>query len=249
MSQNTPAVKSSVAHLNNVVLAAVCMESLINAASNLPRIGVLYGKAGLGKSSAACYLVNRYNAYRIECKSVWNRKTVLVEILKRMGITPGKTMPDMLDQICSQLMVSGRPLIIDEMDHLVDKGAVEIIRDIHDGGQAAVLLIGEEDIPHKLERWERVHSRVLDWKAVQPLDLDDAQLLADHYTRKVTIQPDLIIHIHKLSEGSARRIVVNLALVEEIAMRLNLHSIDLAAWNGAGQQLYTGKSPVRGGRK
>ena len=99
MSQTTPAVKGSVAHLNNVVLAAVCMESLINAANNLPRIGVLYGKAGLGKSSAATYLMNRYSAYRIECKSVWNRKTVLVEILKRMGITPGKTMPEMLDQI------------------------------------------------------------------------------------------------------------------------------------------------------
>ena len=145
-------------------------------------------------------------------------------------------------------MVSGRPLIIDEMDHLVDKGAVEIIRDIHDGGQAAIMLIGEEAIPAKLERWERVHSRVLDWKAVQPLDLDDAQLLADYYVRKIIIQPDLVSHIHKLSEGSARRIVVNLALVEEITLRQELQSIDLAGWNGSGQHLYTGKSPA-GGRK
>lgn len=244
MSQAITAVKNSVAHLNNVALAAICMESLINAASNLPRIGVLYGKAGLGKSSAAIYLMNRYHAYRIECKSFWTRKTVLVEILKRMGITPGKTMPEMYDQVCTQLMHSARPLIIDEMDHLVDKNAVEIVRDIHDGAQAAILLIGEEGIPHKLERWERVHSRVLDWKAVQPLDLEDAQLLANFYTHTVTIQPDLLAHIHKLSEGSARRIVVNLALVEEMALRMNLQQIDLAAWGG--QQLYSGKSPVRG---
>ena len=120
MSQLIPAVKNgTVAALTNVILAATCMERLVNASSHLPKIGVLYGKAGLGKSSAACYLMNRYNAYRIECKSVWNKKTVLVEILERMGIrNPTGTMPDLLNQVCTQLMLSGRPLIIDEMDIL-----------------------------------------------------------------------------------------------------------------------------------
>lgn len=244
MSQNESAVKGTVAHLNNVVLAAVCMERLINSSSHLPRIGVLYGRAGLGKSSAACYLVNRYNAYRIECKSVWNRKTVLLEILKRMGITPAKTMPEMLDQVCGQLMVCGRPLIIDEMDHLVDKSAVEIVRDIYDGSQAPLMLIGEEGIPAKLERWERVHSRVLDWTQVQPLDLDDAEVLADFYCRSVRVSPDLLAHIHTRSEGSARRICVNLELIEETALRMELKSIDLATWGD--NPIYTGKSPVKG---
>jgi len=174
MSQTASHVKpaGTVAHLGNVILAATAMERLINASSHLPKMGVLYGRAGYGKSSAACYLMNRYNAYRIECKSVWNRKTVLTEILRLMGIVPGKTMPDMLDQVCAQLMISGRPLIIDEMDHLVDKSAVEIVRDIYDGSQCPLLLIGEEQLPAKLKRWERVHSRVLDWAPsewLQPL--------------------------------------------------------------------------------
>ena len=247
MSQIASAVKGSVAHLNNVVLAAISMQRLMEASSHLPKIGVLYGRAGLGKTSAACYLVNRYNAYRIECKSVWNRRTVLFEILKRMGIAPGKTMPDMLDQICTQLMISGRPLIIDEMDHLVDKSAVEIVRDIYDGSQSPIMLIGEEQIPAKLERWERVHSRVLDWAPVQPLDIDDARVLCDFYVRKVTVADDLLDHIHKLSEGSARRIVVNLEMVEETALRQGSSLIDLQSWGG--QPLYTGKSPRHGGRK
>ncbi len=248
MSQPAPTVKGAVAALNNVILAATCMERLINASSHQPKIGVLYGRAGLGKSSAAIYLMNRYKAIRIECRSVWNRKTVLVEILRRMNITPGKTMPDMLDQICTELMKSGRPLIVDEMDHLVDKNAVEIIRDIHDGaGQHPVFLIGEETFPTKLMRWERVHSRVLDQTPVQPLDMDDAKLLADFYCRKVTVSEDLLEHIHVKSEGSARRICVNLELVEEMSLRMGRDSIDLAAWGN--QPLYTGKAPARGGRK
>jgi DNA transposition AAA+ family ATPase len=214
-------------------------------------MGVLYGRAGLGKSFAACYLVNRYNAYRIECKSVWNRGTVLLEILMRMGITPAKTIPERLNQVCTQLQVSGRPLIIDEMDHLVEKSAVEIVRDIYDGSQTPVLLIGEENMPAKLERWERVHSRILDWTAAQPLDLEDAQTLADFYCRKVEIAEDLLAHIHNVSEGSARRICVNLELVEEMALRMGHTSINLDIWGN--QPIYTGKSPakglVRGGKR
>jgi replication-associated recombination protein RarA len=245
MPQPASNVNGTVAALNNVILAATCMERLVNASSHLPKIGVLYGRAGLGKSSAAIYLMNRYNAYRIECKSVWNRKTVLTEILKRMAIKPAPTMPEMLDQICTQLMVSGRPLIVDEMDHLVKKNAVEVIRDIHDGaGQHPILLIGEENFPTALNSWERVDSRVLDWSPVQPLDLEDAKLLAEFYCRKVSVADDLLEHIHQQSGGSARRICTNLELVEEMSLRQGLDSIDRAKWGA--QPLYTGKAPVRG---
>lgn len=245
MSQPVPTVKNSVAALNNVTRAATCMERLINASSHLPKIGVFYGRAGFGKSSAAIYMMNSYNAYRIECKSVWNRKTVLLEILKRMGLTPQKTMPEMLDQVCEQLQKSNRPLIIDEMDHLVNKNAVEIVRDIYDGSQTPVLLIGEENFPTQLMRWERVHSRVLDWTRAQALDMDDTRLLAEYYCHKVLVRDDLLAHIHAKSEGSARRICVNLELVEEMTLCMGIDTIDLAGWGN--QKLYTGKAD--GGRK
>ena len=153
-------------------------------------------------------------------------------------------MPDMLDQVCMQLMVSGRPLIIDEMDHLVDKNAVEIVRDIYDGSQTPVLLIGEENFPTKLMKWERVHSRVLDWSPVQRLDIDDTRLLNEYYCRKVRITDDMLEHIHAKSDGSARRICVNLELVEELALRMGTDTMDLATWGN--QALYTGNAPVRG---
>ena len=243
MSQNVPAVKGAVAALGNVGLAATSMERLINAPSHLPRIGVFYGRAGLGKTSAACFLMNRYNAYRIECKSVWTRKTVFVEILKLMGIPPAATMPEMLDQVCAQLQLSRRPLIIDEMDHVVAKKSVEVIRDIYDGSQCALMLIGEENLPTALEKWERVHSRVLDWTPAQALDLYDAETLADFYCQRVTVEHDLLTHIHGQSGGSARRICTNLELVQEEALKLGLSSIDLTTWGT--RPLYTGAAPVR----
>lgn len=245
MTQKRTAVKRQAA-LANVALASTCMERLMNAPTHLPRMGVFYGPAGFGKTQSTIYLMNRHNAYRIECKSLWNRKWFLQELLRRMGLVPGRTMPEMLDQACAQLMLSGRPLIIDEMDHLVEKSAVEIVRDIYDGSQAPILLVGEEQLPHKLKRWERVHSRVLDWTPAQPLSLDDAETLAAFYCHRVRVAPDLVAYIHSKSGGSARRIVVNLELAQEEALRAGRSEIDLAAWGN--RPLYTGEAPVRSRR-
>ncbi|WP_207214001.1 hypothetical protein [Solidesulfovibrio carbinolicus] len=57
----------------------------------------------------------------------------------------------------------GRPLIIDEMDHVVERNAVELVRDLYEASRAAILLIGEKALPGKLAQWERFHGRILDW--------------------------------------------------------------------------------------
>ena len=96
------------------------------------------------------------------------------------------------------MLIANGPLIIDELDHMVKKGAVELIRDIHDGSQAAILLIGEERLPAKLERWERFHGRVLDWVPAQPADLDDCRHLANLYCHNIKIADDLLSAMHKV---------------------------------------------------
>ncbi len=160
-----------------------------------------------------------------------------------MGIQPEKTIYEMADQVCEQLAVSKRPIIIDEMDYMVSKGAVEIIRDLYEGSGAAILLIGEERLPDKLKKWERFHGRVLDWVPAQPAVLDDCIHLARLYCRKVTIDEGLLKKIHKLSQGSVRRICVNLEMVQDEAISQGLDTIDLKDWGK--RQFFTGEAPVR----
>lgn len=161
------------APIENLSRASILMERIIHAPSGEPRMAILTGKPGLGKTFAAQYLQNRYEAYRIECNSVMNRKSLMISLLRdQMSITPAKTMPEMLEQIIIQMTDSERPLIIDEFDYLVDKGAIEIIRDIHDGSaNCPILLIGEENLAQKLDKWERFSRRILDKVTVQPLSL------------------------------------------------------------------------------
>jgi len=167
----------------------------------------------------------------------------LAAILKYMGVSPASTIYEMADQVCEQLANSNKPLIIDELDHLVHKNAVEIIRDIYEGSGAAILLIGEERLPEKLKRWERFHGRVLDWVPAQPSDLADSRHLARLYCREVAISDDLLDAVHKASRGSARRICVNLERVQDEAIGQGLAEINLVDW--AQREFFTGDAPVR----
>lgn len=208
----------------------------------LPGMSVLYGPSGAGKSTACAYLRNKYHAYYVECKSTWSKKALLESICKTMRIVPDRIISRMLDQICDQLIKSGRPMIIDEMDHLVERSAVEIIRDIYEGSKAAILLVGEERLPAKLTKWERFHGRILEWTAAPMADLEDAQRLSEFYCQGVQIQADLLEAIHRGSNGSVRRITINLSRAKTEAINLGLDTIGLKQWGK--KELYTGDAPA-----
>ena len=245
MQQVETEVKT-IAALGNVALAARALHRATNAPSHLPHIVVFSGPSGFGKTSAASYLATRYGAYYVECRSTTTRKSLLEMILKRMGIPAEKTVNAMLDQVCDQLEHSGRCLIIDEMDYLVDKSVVAIVQDIYEGSNGSpMMLIGEESLPKKLKKWERFHGRILDWTAAQPADLEDVATLASFYCDRAKIAPDLLAHVHSVARGSVRRVCVNLDLVQEEALTKGLSIITLADWGN--RPLYTGDAPARRG--
>ncbi len=231
------------APLANVSLCGIALSRAMERPSHLPGMVCFYGPSGWGKTTAATYvsLVNR--AYYIQCQDSWIRKAILVNILRVMGIQPAHTLWEMTEQVCEQLAKSGRPLIVDELDKLVDKKAVELIRDIYEGSGATILLIGEEQLPAKLTRWERFHGRILDWVPAQPTDLEDARHLKRLYHPGIEMKDDLLERIVAASKGSARRVVVNLARVDEFARESGLKTVGMEDW---GQRtFFTGDAPTR----
>lgn len=234
---------SGKAPLANVGLTLGALGGAMSRPAHLPGIVVLYGPSGLGKSTAATVATVQLRAYYVQAKSSWTRKAVYQSILKCMGVVPAKTMYDMEEQVAAQLATSRRPLIVDECDHLVAKGCIEIVRDIYEGSGAAILLIGEEHLPSNLSRWERIHNRVLEWVPAQYADMDDARALRDLYCDRVAVADDLLGHIHKGSKGVARRICVNLERAQQAGLELGKAEIDLATWGK--RPLYTGDAPVR----
>lgn len=235
--------RGGIAPLSNVMLAHDALETAINRPIHLPGMVTLSGPSGLGKTYACTYAANKFKAYYVECKSTWTKKAVLEAILKEMGVNPKTQTYKMTEQISEELVLSGRPLIIDEMDHIVEKKSVEIIRDIYEGSKAPILMIGEENMPSKLKKWERFDGRISQSiLAVEP-SLDDAAILRQNYCHLAHIEDDLLTHIHKSAKGSVRRICVNLELAQQHAINQGLESINLQQIQGL--TLSTGQPPRR----
>lgn len=236
-----PAAAGSTAPLRNITLMMALLERAMRRPAHLPGLVVFSGPSGFGKSFAAGYAASSHKAYYVEARSGWTKKAMLLAILRQMGISPAATISEMVDQVSEQLAASRRPLIVDEMDHVVDRRLVELVRDIYEQSQAAILLIGEELLPQKLKRWERMHGRVLDWTQAAPCDLQDAKALSRLYCPKVEVAEDLLARIVAACHGSTRRVAVNLDKVAEVARGAGLKAIDLAAWGA--RDLHTGEPP------
>ena len=229
----------------NISLASAALEHALNRSANLPGIVALYGPSGWGKSMAASYCANKFEGVYVECRSYFAKKTFVLAILKEMGIRPGRTLAELMEQAAEQLDLSQRPLIIDEMDHLVDRNVIEIVRDLHEMSRATILLIGEEHFPRKLLRQsERFHNRVLTWLPAQPANLADCRQLAKFYAPEHPIGDAMLKLIVKASGGTARRMCVNIEQVRQHCVKQGLKEIDADDWGN--RSLYTGEAPRRG---
>ena len=248
MSDGNGSVNGNLAPLRNVSLFSALVQQVIERPLHLPGIGVFCGPAGLGKTSSAIYAANRHRAIYVAAKSSWTRKKLCQSVLHEMGIDPKVAVYDMVDQIAEGLLTLQRPLIIDEVDHLLRRAdAIEVIRDIYESCNAPIILIGEEKIPSTLKRWERFHSRVLDWVRAEYCNLNDAKHLRRLYCDDLGIADDLLKVILDRSRGSARRICVNLERVKQTAKREGWKEVNADTWGR--RDFYTGEAPTReGGR-
>jgi hypothetical protein len=236
-------MSASIAALTNVGLCHTAIQRAKDREAHLPGMTVFYGPSGYGKTMAASFASNRQRAFHVECKSTWTRKAFLMGILKEMGIKPEKTISEMAEQVAMELMQSGRPLIIDEMDYLVDKNYVDVVRDIYEGSQGVILLIGEEQLPNKLRKWERFHGRILDFFPAQPVSKADVKELKNIYASKVDIDADLLNAVYKAANGSARRVCANLDRIREFSVSNNKKIVTLEDWGN--RSFFTGEAPRR----
>lgn len=232
------------APLTNLTLAVQTLNRCTGVDQSSPRIGVLYGFSGYGKTTAASFARNMKDGIYVAARSVWREKSLLQKLAEELGISqPGRTAASLLDQLIVTLNAEPRALIIDEMDHLVRKQVVEVIRDIHDHTPSPILLVGMEQLPAKLKEWEQFDNRVLVATAAQPASAEDVLALRDHYVRSVRVADDLALHIGTACHGVTRRIVTNLLAAVDEARVGGADAIDLAWWGK--RPISTGRVPTR----
>lgn len=235
---------SKIVPLTNVGLLAGAIDRAMLRPQGLPGLVVAYGPSGLGKSVAAAWAANQHRAYYVECRDTWSKKAFLLAILREMSIAPSRTLSEMVDQVAEQLSRSGRPLIVDDVQYLLEKAVANVLTDLYNASQGTIVLIGEERVPASLAKLERLHNRVLEWVPAQPATLDDLHRLAGVSYPALPMAEDLLDDLRKQVRGCLRRVAVNLYRVHSEAQAIGWDSVDLALWGKRGW--FTGEAPARG---
>ncbi|MFN3575402.1 MAG: AAA family ATPase [Tabrizicola sp.] len=233
---------NTVAPLANVTRLVALIDRAQNRGPGLPGLGCFYGRAGLGKTTAGIYATNTLNACHVEALPFGGLKKLLEMIVTELGLRPRRLIPDLFDQAAQELAVTGRPLIIDEADHILSTKTIEAVRHLHDKSGAPVILMGEELLPHRLQAWERVHGRMLAWVEAEPATSKDVEHLAWVYAPGIEIAADLRDEVLNASRASMRYISTNLAAIAEFAAVRGLSRVNRDIWGN--HSFHTGEPPT-----
>lgn len=234
---------TGVAKITNVGLALGAMKQVMAATPQMPRIAALSGPAGYGKTQAAAYMAHPLgmNAAFIQLRPFETMKSLAQLLLTELDVRWKAHWPvgTMFDAICERLQMMNRPLVIDEVDHIAEKSAIDFVRAIHDKCATPIFLIGEERLQSKLlARHERFHDRVLVWVNAVPADESDARVLAAHYAPALKWADGAIQALLAKTHGVARRITTEVERLKEDSRR---HGTDTVTPEMVGAALKGGR--------
>lgn len=221
---------TTIAALSNVARLAELTEALINRPAEVQGFGVFYGRAGLGKTYSAIWACTKYRAWHLEVDSCVTPRGFLLQCCAALGILqPKGTVQALAHQVGDYLADRPRrPLIIDEADHLARRGIIEIVRDVYKRcapAGSAIILVGEETLPSRLEQWERIASRVLRQVRAEPMTAEDASVLASAICPDLECPAEVAAALAAAAKGSTRRCVQRLYEIRDQAAALGRGAI------------------------
>lgn len=221
-------MRSKTIPVQNIARLMTAADALIHRAYGVPGIGLVEGEPGLGKTTSVAWLINRVDGLYVRALATWTPAAMLSALLREVSRLPRGGCSAMMQDLLTVFTHQPRPIFMDEADYLIDsKKMTETLRDLHDMTGAPIVLIGMDGIGKKLAHREQLTSRVMQKVRFEPCDLEDTQKLADGLC-EVKVRPDLVQQIHARTLGSARRIVVMLAAIEEAGRAKKLLEVGAA---------------------
>jgi len=153
-------MKKNFVRTENVKNFISIMNSLQNKPEGVPRMALVYGEPGLGKSRTALWWSVKNDAVYIRSSNMMSGRWFLEELVEELGESTLYKSSDLFNQEVTQLTQYPRPLIIDEIDYLLsDSKAIETIRDIYDRTEVPIILIGMNKANKKFIRYRHIYDR------------------------------------------------------------------------------------------
>ena len=200
------------------------VENLTNKPKNIPKMGLVYGEPGLGKSQTALWLACKYDAIYLRATNLMTGRWLLEEIAKEMDEIPRYLTSDNFNLIVQKLKQKPQLIIVDEIDYLMNNlKTIEILRDIHDETDCPIIFVGMGLAHKKLERYKHLFDRFSEIVKFETFGVNDLSQIVSQLS-EVTFTPDAVEYIHS-KFNRFRQIVQLINQMETFAKDNNLTEI------------------------
>ena len=201
----------------NVKRFITLMEELKKLPPNIPKLAMVYGEHGLGKTHSVIWWATRNDAIYVRANNEINQNGLLKLIVEELGERPFFSMQENFNLILKHLRIEPKIIIVDEVDYLFNyHNAIEILRDIQDNTGVPIVLVGMGMVDKKIARLKHFNDRIykkLKFEHFDEIDIkeilesmtelnfsDDAITYLATRTNQFRQLVKLINHIEKLSK-------------------------------------------------
>ena len=225
-------MKDKIVLTSNMTNFVSMVEALINKPERMDRMGLSYGKYGLGKTTTLEWYYTNNLCYRVRAMAACSRSVdMMVEDLLGCYRVASK---GRLKQDIRELVYIARkqqlPLFIDEADRVVRTSIlIETVRDIHDLAKIPIILIGQENIINLLQREDLAHifSRITGVVEYKELSAQDIQRISRELC-DLECEPKVAIFIRNVTLGDFRLVNAVLSKAENFCAFNKVTNISMA---------------------
>lgn len=209
---------------NNVRNFIGLVENLENKPKNIPKMGLIYGEPGLGKSQTALWLACKYDGIYLRCSNIMTSRVLLEELVKELDEIPRYLTSDNFNLVVKKLKANPQIIFIDEIDYLMNNyKTIETLRDIHDETGCPIVLIGMGLAHKKLERYKHLYDRFSEIVKFETFSATDLKQIFEQLS-EIKVATEAIEYIHK-KYNRFRQIVQLINQLEIVAKENNFNEI------------------------
>ena len=202
------------------------VENLINKPKNIPKMGLVYGEPGLGKSQTALWLACKYDGIYLRASNLMTGRWLLEEIVKELDEIPRFLSSDNYNLVVKKLKQNPQIIFIDEIDYLMNNyKSIETLRDIHDETGCPIIFIGMGLAHRKLERYTHLYDRFSEVLKFETFGVNDLSQIINQLS-EIPFTLDAIEYIHS-KFNRFRQIIQLINQMENFSKDNNLTEINM----------------------
>lgn len=174
---NTKFVKTK-----NVKRFVALMDELQNLPPNIPKLALVYGEHGLGKSQTIQWWVDKNDSIYVRATQGMTSRWLLSEIAEELGEDPYWHTQENFELIEGILRQNSKTIVVDEVDYLIEKSTVETLRDLHDRTACPIVLVGMGAVDKKLARYPHLVDRLYKTLKFEQFNAEDIKDILQQIT-------------------------------------------------------------------